>query len=155
MWYLYYNLSPNLLQIGLVTRHGYPAEEHKVTTPDGYHNVFHRIPDSPKAPKNVTKPAIYLHHGFLASSNTWVLVGPTNDLGTIILEIKRIIFLSVFVKYYIYILRRWFIWTAFLLADAGFDVWIGNARGNTYCRSHEELNPDDMFNAEFWKFRFE
>ncbi|XP_077292438.1 lipase 3-like [Arctopsyche grandis] len=39
---------------------------------------------------------------------------------------------------------------AYLLAEAGFDVWMGNARGNTYSRKHATLNPDK--NSKFWKF---
>lgn len=31
----------------------------------------------------------------------------------------------------------------------GYDIWIGNARGNYYSRNHTKLNPDD---EQFWKF---
>ncbi|ETN61958.1 lipase 1 precursor [Anopheles darlingi] len=38
---------------------------------------------------------------------------------------------------------------AYLLADRGYDVWLGNARGNRYSRKHDSLNPK---RTEFWRF---
>ncbi|XP_018375756.1 PREDICTED: lipase 3-like [Trachymyrmex cornetzi] len=40
---------------------------------------------------------------------------------------------------------------AFLLADKEYDVWLGNFRGNAYCRSHIKLSPQ---NKEFWQFSY-
>ncbi|XP_023713659.1 lipase 3-like isoform X3 [Cryptotermes secundus] len=38
---------------------------------------------------------------------------------------------------------------AFVLTDAGYDVWLGNARGNTYSRRHDYLTTRDK---AFWNF---
>ncbi|KAJ8687585.1 hypothetical protein QAD02_023379 [Eretmocerus hayati] len=109
--------APDFIQ--LVSKHGYPAEEHLVTTADGYKLKIHRIPGSPTHPKAPGKPIVYFQHGLLASSDCWVLFGPEKDL-------------------------------TFMMADAGFDVWVGNIRGNTYSRSHVSLDPD--YDHEFWQY---
>ncbi|KAJ2952329.1 hypothetical protein O0L34_g4613 [Tuta absoluta] len=39
---------------------------------------------------------------------------------------------------------------AIFLAEAGYDVWVGNARGNKYSRRHVCLDPD--VDKQFWYF---
>ena len=41
---------------------------------------------------------------------------------------------------------------AFMLARAGFDVWLGNSRGNKFSRKHKYLKADSK---AFWDFDFE
>ncbi|XP_030024911.1 lipase 3-like [Manduca sexta] len=41
---------------------------------------------------------------------------------------------------------------AYLLAAAGYDVWLANARGTKYSRRHETLNPDK--DSKYWNFTF-
>jgi pimeloyl-ACP methyl ester carboxylesterase len=42
---------------------------------------------------------------------------------------------------------------ALILAEQGYDVWLGNNRGNKYSRKHVHLDPD--WDDSFWYFDFE
>ncbi|KYM85686.1 Lipase 1 [Atta colombica] len=105
--------------LGMVEKYGYTAEEHYVTTEDGYNLVIHRITGSPLF-KGQTGKVVFLQTGLFGTSDCWVLIGAGKDL-------------------------------AFLLADKGYDVWLGNVRGSSYSRSHVKLSPR---NKEFWQFSF-
>eukprot|EP00697_Spironema_sp_BW2_P000359 gnl/Spiro4/10455_TR5596_c0_g1_i1.p1 gnl/Spiro4/10455_TR5596_c0_g1~~gnl/Spiro4/10455_TR5596_c0_g1_i1.p1 ORF type:complete len:534 (-),score=113.88 gnl/Spiro4/10455_TR5596_c0_g1_i1:24-1580(-) len=41
---------------------------------------------------------------------------------------------------------------AYALCDAGYDVWLGNNRGNRYATKHSYLSPSDN---EFWQFSWD
>lgn len=74
--------------MSLIESHGYPRESHEVVTEDGYILTVHRIPRGPNDTEsnNVTRPAVLLHHGVMASSACWVLRGPDKDLVYLLVQ---------------------------------------------------------------------
>jgi pimeloyl-ACP methyl ester carboxylesterase len=104
----------------LIESKGYPCEEHKVTTKDGYILGVFRIPHGRNSSK-LGRPVL-LQHGLLDAATTWVLNFPDQSL-------------------------------AFILADIGYDVWLGNIRGNRYSRAHVKYNPDH--DEAFWDFSWD
>ncbi|CAF3419845.1 unnamed protein product [Rotaria sp. Silwood1] len=108
----------NITQI--IQSKGYPCEEHKVITNDGYILGVFRIPYGRKS--SAKGRPVLLQHGLLDSATTWVMNFPDQSLG-------------------------------YILADAGYDVWLGNMRGNYYSRAHVKYNPDH--DEEFWDFSWD
>ena len=104
----------------LIQTKGYPCEEHKVVTEDGYILGVFRISHGRNG-SSVGRPVL-LQHGLLDSAVTWAMNFPDQSL-------------------------------AFILADTGYDVWMGNMRGNYYSRAHVKYNPDH--DEEFWDFSWD
>ena len=109
---------------------GYYAEEHIVQTGDGYLLGVHRLPfrkgeedqDTTRVnagPGSITKPVVYLHHGLLMNSEVWVCLT----------EEERCL--------------------PFALVNQGFDVWLGNNRGNKYSKKSTRFPPTS---SDFWNF---
>ncbi|ROW13777.1 hypothetical protein VPNG_03509 [Cytospora leucostoma] len=106
---------------------GYRTEEHVVQTKDGYLLGVHRLAwkrgeeDTRvnSGPDSVKKRVVYLHHGLLMNSEVWVCLT----------DAQRAL--------------------PFVLVEKGFDVWLGNNRGNKYSKKSVHSAPSS---PEFWDF---
>ena len=98
-------------------------------TVDGYLLGVHRLPYKKTEDHNyarvnagqgsIIKPVVYLHHGLLMNSEVWVCLT----------EEERCL--------------------PFALVNQGYDVWLGNNRGNKYSKKSTRLSPTS---TEFWNF---
>ncbi|XP_055716021.1 lipase 3-like [Phlebotomus papatasi] len=104
----------------MIESYGYPVETHVAQTADGYLLTMHRIPYG-RAPG--AGPAPNKPIAFLQHG----LLCSSADW--VVIGPDRAL--------------------AYLLADEGYDVWMGNARGNTHSRAHISINPD---RRAFWDF---
>lgn len=99
--------------------HGYKVHEHVVQTKDGYLLAIHRILKKNSDIHKEGRPIVYFHHGLLTNSELFVL-GET--------PAKCL---------------------PYLLLEKGYDVWLGNNRGNKYSRKHLNLSSSSK---KFWDY---
>ncbi|KAH8339109.1 hypothetical protein KR074_004414 [Drosophila pseudoananassae] len=114
-----YCLSEIIKSDERIRSHGYPAEAHTVVTEDGYVLTLFRIPYSHKLKNQNEKRPPVLLQHGLFSNSDCFLSSGPDNS------------------------------LAYLLADAGYDVWLGNARGNIYSR---ENNIISINSPKFWHF---
>jgi len=106
-----------------IERLGYKFEELKVETKDGYINSIWRIPGKKSEKEQKQKTPIILQHGLLDDS--WTFFAFTEP------------------EYCL----------PFILSDLGYDVWLGNTRGNAF--SWENMDPNKSSKSvfsEYWNF---
>ncbi|KAI1768175.1 alpha/beta-hydrolase [Hypoxylon sp. FL1150] len=111
----------------LCAMYGYTAEEHVLQTKDGFLLGVHRLAwrkgeedlKVNDGPASIKKPVVYLHHGLLMNSEVWVCLT----------DAERCL--------------------PFVLVDRGYDVWLGNNRGNKYSKKSVNFPPTS---TGFWDF---
>ncbi|XP_032520501.2 lipase 3-like [Danaus plexippus] len=109
----------------LVRKYNYPFEEYNVTTEDGYILGLHRIPHGRDRNNKPGKKSVVFLMHGLLSSSAENVLMGPGS------------------------------GLAYVLAEEGFDVWMGNARGTHFSRRHVRLNPDSRLNTDFWQFSWD
>ncbi|KAE9218769.1 hypothetical protein PF004_g13781 [Phytophthora fragariae] len=110
----------------IIQARGYEVELHKITTADRYVLTMHRIPKSYDETQS----------GSAAATNKPVVILQHGLLDSS----------------YTWVLNYRDQSLAFILADLGYDVWLGNNRGTTWSKEHKDFSTDD---ERFWDFTWE
>ncbi|XP_063979668.1 lipase 3-like [Diachasmimorpha longicaudata] len=107
----------------LASKYGYPLEAHRVVTDDGYILEMHRIPFGrfDNRRNHRSHRPPVLLQHGLGGSSADWVLTGPDKA------------------------------LAYMLADDGYDVWLGNNRGNIYSRHHRSIPPS---NRTFWDFSY-
>lgn len=142
------------MQSEIIRHWGYPAEEHTVVTEDGYILTVNRIPCGRKCTQgwslawtDACEMVVAIRQEVKSSAFVYLCLCSQRHTGprpAVLLQHGLLAAGS-----------NWITnppnsSLGYVLADEGYDVWIGNSRGNTWSRKHMTLDPAQ---EEFWKFR--
>ena len=98
-------------------QYGFTWEPIKVTTDDGFILTTFHVTGNANGPFTPTLPPVIIQHGDSSDAADWM----DNYWDGLPMHLQ--------------------------LAEAGYDVWIGNNRGTEYSQGHTSLTTDD---PEFW-----